>query len=141
MEKILRSERTVTPQRHALAISGLTATTVTATLRKKREMMRKNWETNKTIFRNRMNLPVQHHTCSHPVCGHYEDTGTERQRASPVRHHHQFLLHFYLQSFVYLAGVSCAGLRNVTFVNSIAARHTSQLILSKTTRENREANH
>lgn len=37
--------------------------------------------------------------------------------------------------FVYLAGVSCAGLGNITVVDSIAARHPPQLVLSQMTTE------
>lgn len=40
-------------------------------------------------------------------------------------------MYWCVQGFFYLAGVSCAGLGNVAVVNGIAARHASQLVLSK----------
>lgn len=92
------SQHTVAPQSPALAISGLTATSITTTLRRKVTMMSKTGETEREMCfikcKDRsggkgltisMTLPVQHHTCSHPVCGHYEDTA--RERPSSVQHH------------------------------------------------------
>lgn len=40
-------------------------------------------------------------------------------------------MYWCVQGFFYLAGVSRAGLGNVAVVNGIAARHASQLVLSK----------
>lgn len=42
-------------------------------------------------------------------------------------------MYWCVQGFLYLAGVSCAGLRNVAVVHGIATRHASQLVLSKKT--------
>lgn len=39
---------------------------------------------------------------------------------------------------LYLAGVSCAGLRNVTVVDGVAALHPSQLVLSKHSQRGKE---
>lgn len=86
----IQSQHTVAPQSPALAIPGLTATSITTTLRRKvteREMCFikcKDRSIGKGLT-NSMTLPVQHHTCSHPVCGHYEDTA--RERPSSVQHH------------------------------------------------------
>lgn len=47
-------------------------------------------------------------------------------------------MHWWVLGF-YLAGVSCAGLRNVTVINSITARHASQLVLSNNNRRRTKA--
>lgn len=86
-----------------------------------------------------MTLPVQHHTCSHPVCGRYKDTATERDRYLSVHRHGRFQMSELCKGAFwglnYLAGVSHAGLRDVTVVYSVTARHPSQLVLSQTTTE------
>lgn len=76
----INPERTVTPQSHALSISGLTAAIKTPTLRKTIKVMRKNRKSRRRWIKlnlKKTTLPAQHHTCSHPVCGHYEDTKRE----------------------------------------------------------------
>lgn len=92
----IQSKPTVAPQSPALAISGLTPTSITTALRKRRRGggWKKWWREDKqkeTCFikcnkrssnkylSSSLTLPVQHHTCSHPVCGHYEDTAKERE--------------------------------------------------------------
>lgn len=135
----INPERTVTPQSHALSISGLTAAIKTPTLRKTIKVMRKSRKSRrrwiKLNLKKKPTLPAQHHTCSHPVCGHYEDT----KREILLKQFFNFfsnVQHFWaiLQSgLLYLTGVSRAGLWNVAFVHSFTARHTSQLILSKGT--------
>lgn len=37
------------------------------------------------MFSHSTTLPAPHHTCSHPVCGHYEDTARGEERASSVQ--------------------------------------------------------
>lgn len=77
--------------------------------------------------------PVQHRTCSRPVCGHYEDT--ERENLHNYYFFKQYPAGLGLFFFFYLTGVSRAGLWNVAFIRSFTARNTSQLILSEEHRQ------
>lgn len=82
-----------------------------------------------------MTLPVLHHTCSHPVCGHYKNTARQREFSVTLsfrRLNFVSTLQMPWRSFFYLTGVSCAGFRDVAVIDSITTRHSSQLVLSET---------
>lgn len=61
--------------------------------------------------------------------------GTLQEEGDDLKEPHRFWLAFMHQSFSYLTGVSCAGLRDVTVVDSIPAGHSSQLVLLQSTSE------
>lgn len=119
--------RTVSPQRHALSISGLAAAIKTPTLRKNIEVMRKNEKRKNTTKLKRKQVYLS--SIAQVAVQFVDIVRTLKERF----YSNNFLFLSILQhsGILYLTGVSRAGLWNVTFVHSFTARHTSHLILSE----------